>query len=830
MKARVASPLAALENFLLALIAPHSSIQSPVAYRQAQLNAAISLSFSLIIFFGTLVSFLITGSLTPLFVAALLFALLAFVAYLLSRSPRFELAAWVLLLGFLGLAYFASFTSQYLALFLVVSFSVLYVLTNLIPLRSMFWLILFNTLILVVSTTLFAPNLAAIERLNVLAGVFTLGLFILLFAWHRNNLERLRLDEIRQSQAVIEERNRQLEMAQSQLQKRFAEIQLAAEVGRAVSQVRALADLLRDAVERIRARFDLYYVQVYLVNPSRTHLVLEAGTGEVGLALRARRHQLLLNSASINGRAATEKKAVVIPDTARSSFFRPNPLLPRTRAEMAVPLIIGDEVIGVLDMQSEQVGGLTEEMLPAFEALAGQLAIAIQNARLLEEAEKARQEAEKYARRLERQGWQEFLDGIRYPEQLGYLFEQEQVLPLEDAAAPMESPDALQVPIQVSGETIGMLTVELEESARTPQAMELLHAVSRQLAEHLDNLRLLQVAEYYRTRAEEAARRLTREGWQEYLRARAAQPLGFFYDTKKVLPFAEAPLPETEMALSVPLRVRNEVIGQVAVLDADVIQDRHVRELIDQVTERLSSHLETLRLLEETRRGQLELDRRARQLQAVAEVSTTASREQEIQSLLKSVARLTRQQFNLYHCRIYLYEARHEMLRAVAFGWTEDMDQDLVDETVIPLAQEQSLVARAARTHQPVVVNDVYADPGWLPNPLLPHTRAELAVPLLVGDTLLGVLDIQSTQTNAFSQEDINIQMTLAAQIATALQNAQNYERARRQAEREALLNAISQKIQSATTVEAVLQIAARELGHALKAPRTIVQLSLKES
>lgn len=830
MKARVASPLAALENFLLALIAPHSSIQSPVTYRQAQLNAAISLSFSLIIFLGTLVSFLITGTLPPLFVAALIFAALAFVAYLISRSPRFELAAWVLLLGFLGLAYFASFTSQYLALFMVVSFGVLYVLTNLFPLRFMLWLILGNTLVLVVSTTLFAPNLAPIERLNVLAGMFTLGLFILLFAWHRNNLERLRLEEIRQSQAVIEERNRQLELAQVQLQKRFAEIQLAAEVGRAVSQVRALGDLLRDAVERIRARFDLYYVQVYLVNPTRTHLVLEAGTGEVGLALRARKHQLLLNTASINGQAAIEKRPVVIPDTTRSPVFRPNPLLPRTRAEMAVPLLIGDEVIGVLDMQSEQVGGLTEEMLPAFEALAGQLAIAIRNARLLEEAEKARRDAEIYARRLERQGWQELLDGIHYPEQLGYLFEQDQVLPLEDSAASIESPDALQVPILVGGETIGVLTVELEESARTPQAMELLQAVSRQVAEHLDNLRLLQLAEFYRMRAEEAARRLTREGWQEYLRARAAQPLGFFYDTQKVLPLAEPPLPEPDVAFSVPLRVRDEVIGHLAVLDTSAAGDVYVRELVDQVTERLSSHLETLRLLEETRRGQMELDRRAQQLQAVAEISTTASREQEIQSLLKSVARLTRQQFNLYHCRIYTYEAHQELLRAVAFGWPEEIDQDLVDETMIPLAQEQSLVARAARTRQPVVVNDVYADPGWLPNPLLPRTRSELAVPLLVGDALLGVLDIQSDQTNAFSQEDINIQMTLAAQIATALQNAQNYERARRQAEREALLNAISQKIQSATTVEAVLQIAARELGHALRAPRTIVQLSLKES
>jgi K+-sensing histidine kinase KdpD len=91
------------------------------------------------------------------------------------------------------------------------------------------------------------------------------------------------------------------------------------------------------------------------------------------------------------------------------------------------------------------------------------------------------------------------------------------------------------------------------------------------------------------------------------------------------------------------------------------------------------------------------------------------------------------------------------------------------------------------------------------------------------------VLDVQADRLDAFSQEDANIFTTLASQVATALQNARSFARAQKQAERESTLNVISQKIQSATTVEAVLQIAARELGHALGAPRTIAQLSVKD-
>jgi len=177
---------------------------------------------------------------------------------------------------------------------------------------------------------------------------------------------------------------------ESRVTERTRNLELAAEVGRTVSQVRALDVMLKDAAELIRKQFDLYYVQVYLTDASQTNLVLQSGTGSVGEQLISRSHSLPLNTNSINGRAAVEKKSVVISDTIASLTFKPNPLLPNTRSEMAVPLLVGDRVVGVLDMQSEHAGSLNQETLPAFEALAGQLAIAIQNANLLEEAKQAR--------------------------------------------------------------------------------------------------------------------------------------------------------------------------------------------------------------------------------------------------------------------------------------------------------------------------------------------------------------------------------------------------------------------------------------------------------
>ena len=144
----------------------------------------------------------------------------------------------------------------------------------------------------------------------------------------------------------------------------------------------------------------------------------------------------------------------------------------------------------------------------------------------------------------------------------------------------------------------------------------------------------------------------------------------------------------------------------------------------------------------------------------------------------------------------------------------------------IPLDREQSLVARAARDHQGVIANNVLEEEGYLANELLPDTRSELAVPLMVGDRVLGVLDIQSDEIDRFTEEDIAIQTVLASQIAVALQNARTYAQTQRQAEYEALINTISQKIQSTTSVENALQVAVRELGRALGASRTSVQLS----
>jgi GAF domain-containing protein len=106
-------------------------------------------------------------------------------------------------------------------------------------------------------------------------------------------------------------------------------------------------------------------------------LLLRAGTGVVGQQLRQLRHRLPINDTSINGSAVIQEKSIIVTDTVNSQIFRQNPLLPKTRSEMSVPLIVSGTVTGVLNLQSAEVNGLTKENLAAFEALSGQLAVAL---------------------------------------------------------------------------------------------------------------------------------------------------------------------------------------------------------------------------------------------------------------------------------------------------------------------------------------------------------------------------------------------------------------------------------------------------------------------
>jgi GAF domain-containing protein len=168
---------------------------------------------------------------------------------------------------------------------------------------------------------------------------------------------------------------------------------------------------------------------------------------------------------------------------------------------------------------------------------------------------------------------------------------------------------------------------------------------------------------------------------------------------------------------------------------------------------------------------------RTKALSSVAEVSTVASTILETKRLLQEVVDLSKERFVFYHSHIYLLNDAGDTL-VLASGAGEPGRQMVAEGRSIPLDREQSLVARAAREKKGVTVNDVTQARDFLPNPLLPDTRSELAVPMMIGDQVIGVFDVQSEVAGRFTEADIAVQTTLASQVASAVQNARLYTQA----------------------------------------------------
>ncbi|MCK6577388.1 MAG: GAF domain-containing protein [Anaerolineae bacterium] len=339
------------------------------------------------------------------------------------------------------------------------------------------------------------------------------------------------------------------------LRRRAAEMETVAQVSTAVTQVVDLQQVLQMVCDLSKERFEIYHAHIYLLDEAGENLVLAAGAGEPGRVMRARGHKIsAAHPHSIVAGAARIRQAIIVNDVTQSPSFLPNPLLPETRSEMAVPMMIGDQLVGVLDVQSNVFDRFDDQDAQVKSALAAQAAIAVEN-----------------------------------------------------------------------------------------------------------------------------ARRFT------------------------------------------------------------TIQ----RNLTD--------------------------------LRAVTDVGAAITTILDQELLLQNVVELAKERFGLYHAHIYLLDEAGATLRLAA-GAGEPGRVMLARGHAISY-QATSLVASSARERQAVVVNDVLASPSFLPNPLLPETRSEMSLPLLVGEQLVGVLDVQASVANRFGGDDVRVMSSLAAQIAIAVENSRAFAR-----------------------------------------------------
>lgn len=165
------------------------------------------------------------------------------------------------------------------------------------------------------------------------------------------------------------------------------QFETAAEIARDISSSLDLDELLHKAVDLIRARFNFYHAAVFLKDLPGEFAVIREATGEAGAQLKRTGHKLAVGSKSVVGFVSGNGEPLIVNDITRDATYYANPLLPATRAEAAIPLKVSDRIVGVLDVQSEQAYGFSDDNLRTLQILADQLAIAVVNSELFAETQ-----------------------------------------------------------------------------------------------------------------------------------------------------------------------------------------------------------------------------------------------------------------------------------------------------------------------------------------------------------------------------------------------------------------------------------------------------------
>lgn len=179
----------------------------------------------------------------------------------------------------------------------------------------------------------------------------------------------------------VAERTRALQEANYALQRRAIHLETSAEVGQAITSLFDVDQLLRKTIELIRDRFGFYHAGIFLLDEAGEWAVLREATGEAGAQMKAQGHRLAVGDTSMVGWSALHRQPRIALDVGQDAVRFANPLLPYTHSEMTLPLMVGERILGVLNVQSTETAAFDEDDVRVLQSMANQVAVAIENAR-----------------------------------------------------------------------------------------------------------------------------------------------------------------------------------------------------------------------------------------------------------------------------------------------------------------------------------------------------------------------------------------------------------------------------------------------------------------
>jgi GAF domain-containing protein/HAMP domain-containing protein len=346
------------------------------------------------------------------------------------------------------------------------------------------------------------------------------------------------------------------------LESQTLRLRVAAEIARDSASARDLNELLARAADLILSRFDFYHIGIFLLDNNKQYAVLVASPTEAGRRMIENNHRLRVGEVGIVGRASVTGEPRIALDTGADPAFFNNPYLPDTRSEMALPLKVENNIIGVLDVQSDQPEAFNEDDVTIMQVMADQLATAIERTRLLQEVERNLRELESAYGQFTRDNWKRITEEAPTGS-LGYRFDNvrlERITELPDLAgdvltsgkivnsngqyAGTEKERSVAIPIKLRGQTIGVVSLKLKEGYDN-STVSIIESAADRLAAALESARLYEEARLRADREQSISRVTTAisasTGFEQILQTTVREIGNILGDTEVAIQILDEP-------------------------------------------------------------------------------------------------------------------------------------------------------------------------------------------------------------------------------------------------------------------------------------------------
>jgi signal transduction histidine kinase/DNA-binding response OmpR family regulator/streptogramin lyase len=588
--------------------------------------------------------------------------------------------------------------------------------------------------------------------------VLVLALIYLTYIYRINKVNRRK----KQLEVLVSERTEDLEKQihihkelEKELEHRVSQSDLIYKVGQRLSSELDLDSLLSEVVNAIQESFDYYGVMLLLMNREGTSLKLHAISGGYANVFPADLH-LNLGEGMI-GTAAKVKETQVSNDVKKNPHYKMK-AKEETRSELSTPILSGDQVIGVLDVQSIHIKAFEKSDIAALETLSTQIARAIKNARLYDLAQQEIKKQKRLQKQLKHRAHQTTLL-YELGNRISGLLKLDILLP------------EIVRSVQESFDYYGVMLLLFDEEGHHLELRGIAGAYSRIFPSDLK-------VEVGRGMIGTCAR----TGKTQLAKDVSKDP-NYYRSADEI----------TRSELSVAIKTSPQHVIGVIDIQSDRLNafDNSDITVMETLCNQIAVAIENARLyemgqqeIEKQKLLQKELQRRANQSLLLYNIGQRLSGELNLDTLMADTVNVIQETFNYYSVMLLIPSSpsSHQLqLKAIAGGYAEIFPADTV------IKAGEGLTGKAFSTISTQISGNVTQNSDYIKK-ADELTMSELSVPLKSGDKAIGVLDIQSTELDAFDEADVALMETLSTQITATIENANLYRQAQSEIEKQKAL------------------------------------------